>query len=48
MKYLTRLLEEGKYKLPVKVEMVGNGLQVIEENLDKVMKVSGTKLVVSL
>ncbi|KAH8165076.1 hypothetical protein CIB48_g3151 [Xylaria polymorpha] len=38
MKYLTRLLEEGKYKLPVKVEMVGNGLQVIEENLDKVMK----------
>ncbi|KAI0438090.1 GroES-like protein [Xylaria telfairii] len=48
MKYLTRLLEEGKYKLPVKVEMVGKGLRAIEENLDKVMKVSGTKLVVSL
>ncbi|KAI0467766.1 GroES-like protein [Xylaria cf. heliscus] len=48
MKYLTKLLEEGQYKMPVKVEVVGKGLQAIEGNLDKVMKVSGTKLVVSL
>ncbi|KAI1421978.1 GroES-like protein [Xylaria sp. FL1777] len=48
MKYLHKLLDDGKYKLPVKVEVVGKGLQSIEGNLDRVMKVSGTKLVVSL
>ncbi|KAI0546528.1 GroES-like protein [Xylaria curta] len=48
MEYLAKLLEEGKWKLPVKVEVVGKGLSAIEGNLDKVMKVSGTKLVISL
>ncbi|KAI0534598.1 GroES-like protein [Xylaria digitata] len=48
MKCLAKLLNEGKYKLPVKVEVVGKRLQAIEGNSDRVMKVSGTKLVVSL
>ncbi|KAI0390139.1 GroES-like protein [Xylariaceae sp. FL0594] len=48
MKYLTRLLEEGKYKLPVKVEVVGQGLEAIEPNLGKVMQTSGTKLVLKM
>ncbi|KAI0188382.1 chaperonin 10-like protein [Xylaria flabelliformis] len=48
MEYLTKLLEDGKYQLPVKVEVAGKGLSAIEGNLDKVMKVSGTKLVISL
>ncbi|KAI0435416.1 GroES-like protein [Xylaria sp. FL1042] len=33
MKLLTRLLESGKYKPPVKVEVVGKDLQSIEKNL---------------
>jgi threonine dehydrogenase-like Zn-dependent dehydrogenase len=47
---LASLIEKGKYKLPVKVEVIGNGFDAIELGLDKLMKegVSGTKLVVSL
>lgn len=48
MKYLEKLLEEGKYKLPVKVEMIGQGLEAIEANLSRVMETSGTKLVLKL
>jgi NADPH:quinone reductase-like Zn-dependent oxidoreductase len=46
---LASLVESGKFKLPVKVEVVGKGLDSIEKGLDKLMKcVSGTKYVVSL
>ncbi len=49
MPSLASLLESGKYKLPVKVEVVGKGFDAIEQGLDKLMKgVSGTKYVVSL
>jgi hypothetical protein len=48
MKYLSKLLDEDKYKLPLKVEVVGKGFQAIETGLEKIMKTSGTKLVVSL
>jgi NADPH:quinone reductase-like Zn-dependent oxidoreductase len=42
---LASLVESGKFKLPVKVEVVGKGL----DSIDKLMKcVSGTKYVVSL
>ena len=46
---LASLLESGKYKLPVKIEVLGKGFSTIEQGLDKLMKgVSGTKYVVSL
>ncbi|KAK7224636.1 hypothetical protein V2G26_012639 [Clonostachys chloroleuca] len=48
MKYLNKLLDEDKYKLPLNVEVVGKGFQAIETGLGKIMKTSGTKLVVSL
>ncbi|KAI1378967.1 GroES-like protein [Hypoxylon crocopeplum] len=49
MQSLTKLVEAGKYKLPVKVEIVGKGFEVIEKNLDRFGgAVSGTKLVVTL
>ncbi|KAJ2998731.1 hypothetical protein NUW58_g225 [Xylaria curta] len=48
MKNLAKLVEEGKYKMPVKVDVVGKGLQTVQGSLDKVMKVSGVKLVISL
>ncbi|KAK0637048.1 putative quinone oxidoreductase [Bombardia bombarda] len=48
MQYLTELLESGKYKLPQKVEVVGQGWESVEKGLDKVSSVSGTKLVVKL
>ncbi|KAI1172258.1 GroES-like protein [Nemania sp. FL0916] len=48
MTCLTELLERGKYKLPVRVEVVGKGLGAVEQNLGRVMQVSGTKLVLSL
>ncbi|KAF4630467.1 hypothetical protein G7Y89_g7671 [Cudoniella acicularis] len=39
---LTDLLQSGKFKLPVKVEVVGKGFDAIEHGLDKLMKgVSG-------
>jgi hypothetical protein len=46
---LASLVQSGKYKLPVEVEVAGNGLDSIKQGLDKLMKgVSGTKYVVSL
>lgn len=48
MKHLQKLVEEGLYKLPLKVEVVGEGLEAVEKNVDKVPHVSGTKLVISL
>ena len=46
----TTLVENGQYKLPVKVEVVGKGFHAIEPALDRHMKegVSGGKYVVSL
>ncbi|MCJ1386432.1 hypothetical protein MMC17_009558 [Xylographa soralifera] len=49
MSGLAGLVQSGKYKLPVKVEVVGKGFDAIEQGLDKLMKgVSGTKYVVSV
>ncbi|CAH0024913.1 unnamed protein product [Clonostachys rhizophaga] len=48
MEYLSKLLDGDKYKLPLNVEVVGKGFQAIETGLGKIMKTSGTKLVVSL
>jgi hypothetical protein len=48
MQYLHDLLEAGKYQVPLKVDVVGEGLEAIEQNLDRVPHVSGTKLVVRL
>ena len=46
---LAKLYQSGKYKLPVKVEVTGKGLDSIEPALDRLMKgISGCKYVVSL
>ena len=46
---LTDLLRAGKFKLPVRVEVAGEGFEAIEPGLKRLMGgVSGTKLVVSL
>ncbi len=45
---LTKLVEQGKYKLPVSVKVVGDGLEQIPRVMDKVLKASGEKLVVRL
>jgi NADPH:quinone reductase-like Zn-dependent oxidoreductase len=46
---LAELLEGGKYRLPVRVEVVGKGFDAIEPGLRRLQRgVSGTKLVVSL
>jgi len=46
---LSNLVQSGKYKLPIKVEIVGKGFDAIEQGLNKLMTgVSGTKYVVSL
>ncbi|RYP66674.1 hypothetical protein DL771_007673 [Monosporascus sp. 5C6A] len=49
MAYLAKLVGEGKYKLPVKIEVVGKGFQAVEKGLERFpFGVSGTKLVVTL
>lgn len=49
MSGLASLMLSAKYKLPVNVEVVGDGFDAIEQGLNKLMKgVSGTKYVVSL
>ena len=49
MPSLTNLVESGKYRLPVKVEVLGKGFDAIEQGLDKLKEgISGTKYVVSL
>ena len=46
---LTNLIQSGKYKIPVKIEVLGKGFKTIDQGLDKLMKgVSGTKYVVTL
>ena len=46
---LLDLVQSGKYKLPVKVDVLGKGFKTIDQGLDKLMKgVSGTKYVVAL
>jgi hypothetical protein len=47
-KHLQNLVEEELYRLPLKIEVVGEGLEAVEKNIDKVPQVSGTKLVISL
>lgn len=46
---LGKLVDEGKYKLPVPIKVVGKGFEAIEQGL-QILKdgVSGTKLVVTL
>ncbi|KAK3322686.1 hypothetical protein B0H66DRAFT_639070 [Apodospora peruviana] len=49
MSRLAELVEAGNYKLPLRVEVVGKGLEAIPNGLEKLRDgVSGTKLVVSL
>ncbi|RYP28693.1 hypothetical protein DL767_007090 [Monosporascus sp. MG133] len=49
MAYLVKLVGEGKYKLPVKIEVVGKGFQALEKSLERFpFRISGTKLVVTL
>ncbi|KAF2490060.1 hypothetical protein BU16DRAFT_495487, partial [Lophium mytilinum] len=44
---LERLLEEGRYKLPLPVRVVGEGWEAVEKGLEEMRKgVSGEKLVV--
>jgi len=46
---LANLVQSGKYKVPIKVEVLGKGFDTIGQGLDKLMKgASGTKYVVSL
>jgi NADPH:quinone reductase-like Zn-dependent oxidoreductase len=49
MRGLEGLLQNGKYKLPTDVEVVGKGFEAIGDGLDKIKRgVSGVKYVVSL
>ncbi|KAI9654282.1 MAG: putative secondary metabolism biosynthetic enzyme [Alyxoria varia] len=48
MSALATLLQDGRYKLPVRMEVVGKGFESIEEGLEKVKGASGTKYVVRL
>lgn len=45
---LTRLVEEGKYRVPLPVRVVGHGLEELPHVLDEVKTVSGEKVVVTL
>lgn len=45
---LTKLVEEGKYRLPLPVRVVGHGLEELSNVLDEVKSVSGEKVVVTL
>ena len=49
MSALAGLLSEGKYKLPIRIESVGDSFEAIAKGLEKLKGgVSGTKLVVSV
>lgn len=49
MAALAGLLNQQKYKLPIKVQTVGSGFESIELGLEQLKKgVSGTKLVVTI
>ena len=45
---LTKLVEEGKYRVPLPVRVVGHGLEELPSVLDEVKTVSGEKVVVTL
>jgi NADPH:quinone reductase-like Zn-dependent oxidoreductase len=45
---LTKLVEEGKYKLPLPVRVVGHGLDQVSAVTDQTKTVSGEKLVVTI
>ena len=45
---LTSLVEEGKYKVPLPVKVVGHGLDQVPKVMDQLKNVSGEKLVVTL
>jgi NADPH:quinone reductase-like Zn-dependent oxidoreductase len=45
---LTKLVEEGKYKVPLPVKVVGHGLEQVPEVMDQSLRASGEKLVVTL
>ena len=46
---LANLIQSGRYKLPVKVEVLGKGFKTIDQGIDKLMKgVSCTEYVVTL
>lgn len=49
LQYLVKIVEEAKFKLPIKIEVVGKGFEAIEKGLGRFpANVSGTKLVVTL
>lgn len=49
MTALVDLMNQGKYKLPIEVQKVGNGFESIEPGLEQLKNgVSGTKLVVTV
>ena len=45
---ITKLVEEGTYKVPLPVRVVGHGLEELPNVLDEVKVVSGEKVVVTL
>ena len=45
---LTKLVEEGTYRVPLPVRVVGHGLEELSNVLDEVKTVSGEKVVVTL
>lgn len=45
---LTELVDQGKYRVPLTVKVVGHGLDQIQGVMDQVKNVSGTKLIVTL
>jgi NADPH:quinone reductase-like Zn-dependent oxidoreductase len=45
---LTKLVEEGTYRVPVPVRVVGHGLEQLPNVLDEVKTVSGEKVVLTL
>ena len=45
---LTGLVEEGVYRVPLPVTVVGHGLEALPDVLDKVKTASGEKVVVTL
>ncbi|OCK73858.1 putative quinone oxidoreductase [Lepidopterella palustris CBS 459.81] len=45
---LTKLVEEGTYRVPLPVRVVGHGLEELPNVLDEVKSVSGEKVVVTL
>lgn len=45
---LNKLIEEGKYRVPLPVRVVGHGLEQLASVLDEIKTASGEKVVVTL